>query len=196
MKKVMFKFSWNFDSGLRGRRVRALLLFAGFALFFAGPFAARRCAAQVTDDPEDQSYDQPASQSVDRQSQRISDQETGLTPDAASGRAPVQQPVRPQSPVPAQEVVQPTVSAEQLIGILEQEPAILESVRSLVVQRTGGDPNAITDEVVFERIRQDAGLREAVTKELIGRGYGANLLALNAGSTETTAQLPPYQNPD
>jgi len=87
-----------------------------------------------------------------------------------------------------QDVTQQTVSAEQLISVLEQEPSILESIRSFVAQRSGADSAAITDEMIFERIRQDAGLRELVTKRLIASGYGPNFVSLNeaprAGSTD------------
>ena len=80
----MHKIFWNCDSGLRRRRVRALLLIAGFALIFGGPFATGRCSAQALDDSEDQSYDQ--------QTQKVSDQEMVPPPDAASGRVSSQQP--------------------------------------------------------------------------------------------------------
>lgn len=212
----MFKLSRKFDSARRGHRVCSLLLFVGFVVCLGGPFAAQRCGAQATEDPEDQMYDQSATQSLDQEQLQSPDQDLGPTPESAPTRSPRQQPAqrRNQQPVqrqnaaPVQETVLPTASAEQLISILEQEPAILESVRSMVAQRTGVDPNAITEEVIFERIRQDAGLRELVTKDLIARGYGANLIALNGGSQnplpegtpETKAQNAqspqPYENPD
>jgi len=77
------------------------------------------------------------------------------------------------------------------------------------------DLKAITDEEVYERLHQSASLRELVVKELIRRGYTADLEALVANSPATTknnpadrpsqsagqmtplpAEAPPYHDPD
>ncbi len=107
---------------------------------------------------------------------------------------------------------QQTMSADQIIGILEQEPDLLVSIKFLVAQKSGTDPGTISDQAIYDRIRQDASLRDLATEELIKRGYSSNPTALNsnssnaanAPSTKTVPQVPnsspaqvlPYENPD
>ena len=108
---------------------------------------------------------------------------------------------------------QQTMSAEQIIGILEQEPDLLASIKSLVAQKSGTDPGTISDQAIYDRIHQDASLRDLATQELIKRGYNPNPIALNSNSpnaanarpTKTAVpQVPnpsptqalPYENPD
>ena len=56
------------------------------------------------------------------------------------------------------------------------------------------DLELITDEEVYERIHQSASLRELVVKELIRRGYTADLEALVANSPATTNNPPERPN--
>ena len=57
-----------------------------------------------------------------------------------------------------------TMYAEQIIGILRQQPDLLQSVKDSVAQQTGMDPSTISDDALYNRIRQDADLRARVTK--------------------------------
>jgi len=50
---------------------------------------------------------------------------------------------------------QQTMSAEQIIAILQQDSGILAEVKNGAAQRLGVDPHSITDEELFERIRQN-----------------------------------------
>ena len=71
------------------------------------------------------------------------------------------------------------MSAEQIIDILQQEPDILDSIKMQAAQQSGVDPGTLSDDVIFDRIRQDATLRDMATKELVKRGYSVNPAAPN-----------------
>ncbi|MDR3724542.1 MAG: SLBB domain-containing protein [Terracidiphilus sp.] len=103
------------------------------------------------------------------------------------------------------------MSAEQIISILEHKPLILDSIRSQLAKQSGiTDPTTISDESIYERIRQDASLRELATAELIMSGYRADLAALNpnlspASGRSASANMqqalkpsspPPYEDPN
>jgi protein involved in polysaccharide export with SLBB domain len=105
------------------------------------------------------------------------------------------------------------MSAEQIIGILEQAPDLLDSIKSLVAQQPGTDSGTISDQSIYDRIRQDASLRDLVTQELIKRGYSPNPAAIDSNSSNTAisrstktampqkptpspTQALPYENPD
>ncbi len=106
-----------------------------------------------------------------------------------------------------------TISAEQIIAILRQEPDILASVKIQAAQQSGVNPSTISDETIYDRIRQDASLRDLATRELTKRGYDTGLGAQNrepqnparALSTKKAVPQPsrpsgtqarPYENPD
>ncbi len=132
-------------------------------------------------------------------------QQPGQTPSQQTGQTPSQQ--------PGQTPNQQTMSPEQIVGILEQEPDILDTIKIQVAQQSGVDPSTISDVAIYTRIRQDLSLRDLATKELLRRGYTIDLGALNsnlsntgnAPSTAVTgrqapkpspAQILPYENPD
>lgn len=201
MNRVMFDSRWICFSESRWNRVRGFLPAFGLIVLLYGLFAAHVCNAQTSDQADDQAPYQQMDQTPDQQ--------TGLTPDQQVGTAPSQQ----VGAAPSQQAM----SAEQIISILEQEPEIVTSVKNQVAQMTGVDPSTITDEMLYERIRQDANLRDLATKELVSRGYSADLTALNptfqtqggtgtkAGATKAVTpqapkplanQVAPYENPD
>jgi protein involved in polysaccharide export with SLBB domain len=74
--------------------------------------------------------------------------------------------------------------AEQIIGILEEEPEILESLKIQAAQQTGVDPGTISDEAFYDRIRHDATLRNLAVKELTQRGFDLGLDAGTKGVAE------------
>lgn len=92
----------------------------------------------------------------------------------------------------AQNTNQPAMSAEQIINILQQEPVILTNVKNEVARQAGVDPATITDDNLYDRIRQDANLRAQITSELNKIGYSANRAAsVAATSTAGNANLGP-----
>jgi protein involved in polysaccharide export with SLBB domain len=122
--------------------------------------------------------------------------------DQVGNQAPYQQ--------TGQSTDQQTMSAEQIIDLLRQKPDILASVKIQAAQQSGVDPSTISDETIYDRIRQDASLRDFATKELTKRGYGINLAApnqnpANALPSKRAAPQPPkpsgtqarpYEEPD
>ena len=70
--------------------------------------------------------------------------------------------------------MQPTMSAEQMIDILKQDPEMMTAVKSLAAQGLGIDPTTIADEELFNQLRTDRTLRSQATKMLIQQGYSAN----------------------
>jgi hypothetical protein len=75
------------------------------------------------------------------------------------------------------------------------------------------DPTSISDESIYERLRQDASLRDLATRELIKRGYSPDLALLNPNRLNTPnapskaaaapqapkpspVQAPLYEDPD
>ena len=106
-----------------------------------------------------------------------------------------------------------SVSANQIIDLLRQEPEILATVKMQAAQQSGADPSSIDDETVFERLRLDPDLRDLATKDLTAHGFipGAeapNRPARNPANASSTkeaapqAAMPagaparPYEEPD
>jgi protein involved in polysaccharide export with SLBB domain len=133
--------------------------------------------------------------------------------DQVGNQTPYQQTGQPTDQQTGQMSDRQTMSAEQIIGILEQEPSLLASIKSLVAQQSGTDPSTISDQAIYDRIHQDASLRDLATQELIKRGYSPNPAAPNSNSpnaanarstktavpqtpTPSTTQALPYENPD
>ena len=198
------------DSGSQWTSVRCLLFVSGMIVLLCGVFATRNCDAQAadqtgneqpytqtgqaTDEQTGQLPDQQAGQLIDQQTGQLIDQQTGQLADQQAGQAINQQPM----------------PAEQIIDILQQEPDLLASIKAQVAQQQGVDPGTISDEALYDRIRQDATLRDLATKELVKRGYGINPAAprqnpANAFPTKRAwPQAPkppapmarPYEEPD
>lgn len=197
-----------FDSGLRRHRISALLLSAGLLFLLGAPLAV---VAQTIDDTGEQSFELQSYQSLDHQTEEMSNQDLAPAvgqvtsqPTIRETTQPINRPANPQtrpaqSQPPSQPPNQLRVSAEQLISILEVEPDVLESIRSLVGQRNGQGTPSVTNEVLYEWIRQDASLRDLITVELIKRGYGQDLMALAENSpvmNPSASESQPYQNPN
>jgi len=106
------------------------------------------------------------------------------------------------------------MTADQIIGILMQEPNLLDSVKGTVAQQLGVDSSTVSDDAVYNRIRQDVDLRAQLTTDLNQLGYSTNSVPVNnrtvnaAGSARTAmpraplpaqpirTQAPPYVEPD
>jgi protein involved in polysaccharide export with SLBB domain len=102
-----------------------------------------------------------------------------------------------------------SMTADQIIGILQQEPVLLESVKNIAAQQLGVDPSAISDAALYDRIRQNPDLRTQATQYLNQLGYSTNTVSMNnrtvnaTGSARAaltraplTPQPPPYVEPD
>ena len=74
----------------------------------------------------------------------------------------------------AQAAVQPGMSAEQIIAILQQQPGLMATIKAMIAQQTGVDPSTISDDALYNRIQQDANLRAQVTTNLNQLGYSTN----------------------
>jgi protein involved in polysaccharide export with SLBB domain len=104
---------------------------------------------------------------------------------------------------------QTSMTADQIIGILQQESALLSSVKAAAAQQSGVDPSTISDDELYDRLRQNPDLRAQVTQNLNKLGYSTNAIPVNnrtvnatgaARATQTrgpvTTQPPPYVEPD
>ena len=102
-----------------------------------------------------------------------------------------------------------SMSADQIIAILQQQPDLLESVKNAAAQQTGVDPSTISDDALYTRIRQSPDLRAQITKDLNQLGYSTNAVPATtrtmnaigaAGATQArrplTIQPAPYVEPD
>lgn len=85
----------------------------------------------------------------------------------------------------------PTNPAEQIIGILEQEPEILARLKMQAAQQAGVDPGAVSDDAFYGWIRIDAGVRNLAIKELTQKGFDLDLGAGTKGAIDVDAGLLP-----
>jgi protein involved in polysaccharide export with SLBB domain len=94
--------------------------------------------------------------------------------------SPSDQWVTPQAPD------QPVMSADQIIGIMRQDPTVLASVKETAAQQVGVDPTTITDDALYSRIQQDATLRAQMTPELNKLGFSTDVILATKNSTSGT----------
>ena len=95
---------------------------------------------------------------------------------------------------------QTSMSAEQIIAILQQQPGLRATVKAMFAQQTGVDPSTISDDVLYNGIRQDANLRAQVTTNLNQIGYSTNPTPESnatkaAGAAQTRRPLAKLPNP-
>jgi protein involved in polysaccharide export with SLBB domain len=85
---------------------------------------------------------------------------------------------QPQYPTDQQEMGQApgqsSMPAEQIIAILQQAPDAMATVKALAGQQSGVDPSTITDDGIYNCIRQNPNFRSQVATGLISQGYLAN----------------------
>jgi len=77
---------------------------------------------------------------------------------------------------------QAVMSADEIISILQQGPELLFGVKTVLAQGFGVDPSIISDDGVYNCIRQDASFRSEVTAELKDQGYSTNQKQTNPGT--------------
>jgi len=181
----------------RWNRLGGLLFAFGLVVLLCCLCTARRCAAQASDLTGTQSRNQQTDQTTNLPTDQTQNLPGDQAPNQQTRQA--QNPQKDQAPKQQMEETpgQQEMSAEQIISILEHEPVILDSIKSQIAkQSVTTDPSAISDESIYERIRQDASLREFATEELVKSGYSANLGALNPKFPKTAALVPPYEDPN
>ena len=61
--------------------------------------------------------------------------------------------------------------ADQVIAILQGDAETLSSAKRAIAQQTSSDPDTISDEAAFRRIRQDSALQGQLAQELSALGY-------------------------
>ena len=190
-------------------RARKVFIRMNLALLLCVVFATTRGWAQSPDDTQ-------ANQSPTPQTQ-MGQQQQGQEANQNSDEAPTQVEQTPQmEPAPAlpADATQEnqTMSAAQILGILQAEPDLLDTVKDQIAQESGVDPTTLTEQSVFERIRESEQTRVLATKELVARGYSVNpeergSPASTAAGSKTTSstgrgtqpprkEAAPYENPD
>ena len=196
----MFNNHRIFRNGSQLSKPCGLLFSFGLVLFFYGFLAAQSCVAQADDQVENQTENQQLGQLQDRQVGQSQNQQIEQAEDQQEGQS--------QNPQTNNPPTQQSMDADQIIGILGQEPVILASIKDQVAQQAGTDPSAISDDALYERIRESASVRDLATKELTLRGYSIDLTGPNSNSpnaanprpARTTAPRPlqasPYEDPN
>ncbi len=74
----------------------------------------------------------------------------------------------------AQDTNQSSMSAAEIVQILQQAPDLLSSVKNLAGQQYGVDPATLSDSGVYNCIRQDPSLRDQISAELVRQGYAVD----------------------
>jgi len=85
---------------------------------------------------------------------------------------------------PSTPAAQAALSPERIISILQQQPELLAAAKEAAANQLSVDPETITDDMVYDQIRQDPNLRAQITEELRRRGYDVNS-EMEVGSTAT-----------
>jgi len=160
-------------------RLCLLALTALFAAPFSSPLAAQGDAAASSNEAPSAS-----GQTSSQTGSPADSSQPGTTPDSQNAS---------DQPSDQSTVV---MSADQIVGILQQDPDLLSSAKNAAARQTGMDPSTITDDQLFTHIRQDATVRAQITQQLNKLGYSTNepdttTAAKTAGSTvaKTTPKL-------
>ena len=188
-------------------RARKLFTRMSLALFVCVVLTASCGWAQAPDDTQTNPPQTPQMQ-VGPEAQPASPQSDQAPTDV---EPPAQMEPMTASPADATQENQ-TMSAAQILGILQAEPDAMDAVKNQIAQESGVDPGTLTDGLVTERIRESEETRVLATKELVARGYSINpeertSPTSNAAGSRTTGrtgratQTPrvettPYENPD
>lgn len=194
-----------FGTLLRRKRIFATLFLLGLVCF---PYRAVICQ-QEDAWPQGQNASQQDQESIDSTATQQGSSAGADSGQGLDSQTTRDQPARSQSAQPEQTADSQTMSADQIIRILKQEPPILTSIKELVAQQTGVDPTTISDESLFQRIRQSETVRILSTKELTARGYSIDQTTgaqtgegtqarrtSRQGSQPSRQQTQPYESPD
>ena len=86
--------------------------------------------------------------------------------------------------------MQTAMSADEIISILQQSPDVLSGVKTVLAQGFGVDPSIISDDGVYNCVRQDANFRSGLTAELTDQGYSVNRQETNPRGSIRAQTLP------
>ena len=78
---------------------------------------------------------------------------------------------------------QSSMSANEIIAILQQNPELLSGVKTILAQGFSVDPSIIPDDGAYNCIRKDANFRSEVTAGLRDQGYATNQQGTPRGSS-------------
>jgi protein involved in polysaccharide export with SLBB domain len=99
------------------------------------------------------------------------------------------------NPTSAGAANQNAMSAETLINLLQRQPALLSYAKSRLAKDLGVDSSTLSDQVVFDRIRQDPTLRLRLTQGLQKRGYDRTAkMETQPETMGQSKQQPPFTN--
>lgn len=193
MNKSVFRNPGSPASQPCGDRALKLLAVVAVPILLCGLFMAPDCRAQVPDQAntpssQDQSVEAGSldqSLSLDEQDDmQEAPQSTGTIGSMNEGTTPG----KSNAPSDAS-----TMSAEQIIAILQQEPTILAAVKSMAAQKMGTDPTTIADEEIYSQIRKDPALRDQISSELEKQGYAPNQAQGKMSTSSASSQFPANQ---
>jgi protein involved in polysaccharide export with SLBB domain len=95
----------------------------------------------------------------------------------------------------ATEIGENTLSADRIIAILEQQPALLAETKAKVAARLSVDASTITDEAIYDRIRNDPNVRAQIAEEVQHRnpelGSGVDTRPVSSAMVSLKAPSPP-----
>ena len=209
----MYHNSWNRVPGSRRNRNCGILL--GLCLVVSSygaiaqstssssPSASPTQAGQQDDDSSAKPLEQPSPEMTNQTTPEQTGSPSYQTTPERTGSPSYQEPVQES----AQEQPAQTMSADQIISILKQEPVAMQRIKEQVAQQTGADPATITDDSLYARVRQSESVRALATQELSTRGYSPNLAPTGTSSTQggrsarpgsRTVRVPneTYESPD
>jgi len=155
-----------------------------------GLSAALSCDAQAADQAGNQDPYQQTGQTQGQQTGQTVGQQTDQTVGQQTVQTAGQQTCQTADEQTGQTADQQTQSADQIIELLRQEPKILDNVKIQAAQRLGVDPNTVSDEMLYDRIRQDVSLRDLATRELSELGYNTGPEAQNQEFQNSATALP------
>ena len=197
-------------------RARKVFVRMNLALLLCVVFAATRgwAQSQSPDDTETNQSATPQTQTGQQQQGQAANQDSEQSPGQNSEQSPTEMVPPPQmEPTPSEGAQEnQTMTAAQIISILQAEPDLLDVIKDEIAQESGVDPTTLTNRSVSERITESEQTRIMATKELVARGYSVNPegatspTSTAAGSRTTTrtgrptqpgrGETAPYENPD
>ena len=197
-------------------RARKVFVRMNLALLLCVVFAATRgwAQSQSPDDTETNQSATPQTQTGQQQQGQAANQDSEQSPGQNSEQSPTEMVPAPQmEPTPSDGAQEnQTMTAAQIISILQADPDLLDVIKDEIAQESGVDPTTLTNRSVSERIRDSEQTRMMATKELVARGYSVNPegptspTSTTAGPRTTTrtgrptqpvrGETAPYENPD
>jgi protein involved in polysaccharide export with SLBB domain len=207
----MYQSFWNCFSGSRRTLIYVILLGLGLVVSPCGAIAQSSSSSSSSASPASPASstspaqtgnhdDDSSAKGLEQPRPEMTNQSTPERAGSQSNQEPVLE--------SAQDQPEQTMSAEQIISILRQEPVAMQRIKEQVAQQTGADPTTITDDSLYARVRQSESVRALATQELSTRGYSPNQAPTNTpnmqqggrsarpGARTLRAPNEPYESPD